>query len=162
MKHVQLISLSLAIGTLALAACDRNKNAPNSPQDRPPIVNSDATPPARSDAAGTVVNPNADSSAPSIARTDPTLAPTTGDSVPGTGDTRSATKVVDDGWITTKTKAALLAEPDLKAGDIKVETRRGTVMLSGTVSSAAHSDKASTVARGIEGVTRVENHLTVK
>lgn len=74
---------------------------------------------------------------------------------------RSTGKVIDDAWITTKTKTALLAEGDLKAASIQVETRQGKVMLTGKVPSSAQSDKATMVARGIEGVTDVSNQLTV-
>src|SRR5437868_4122657 len=34
---------------------------------------------------------------------------------------------IDDAVITTKVKSALLADPDIKSLDLKVETRKGTV-----------------------------------
>ncbi|KAF1723018.1 BON domain-containing protein [Pseudoxanthomonas wuyuanensis] len=63
---------------------------------------------------------------------------------------------VNDTWITTKVKADLLATEDVSGLDIKVETVNGQVHLSGSVSSQAQIDKAVEVARGIDGVTRVD------
>ena len=48
---------------------------------------------------------------------------------------------VDDTVITTKVKAAILDEPTLKSAEINVETFKGTVQLSGFVSSPATSPK---------------------
>lgn len=69
---------------------------------------------------------------------------------------------IDDGTITTKVKAALLADEDVKGLDIKVETRKGEVFLSGFVDSQAQMDRAVTVAKGIEGVKNVDNKMTLK
>ncbi len=67
-----------------------------------------------------------------------------------------------DAMITGKVKTALIADPDVKALKIDVDTKNGVVSLTGTADSAAHSDQATTVARGIEGVKSVDNQLTVK
>jgi hypothetical protein len=69
---------------------------------------------------------------------------------------------VDDTVITTKVKAALVADPDLKAREINVETFKGTVQLSGFVSSRDDIEKAVTVARNVDGVTAVRNSMVVK
>ena len=69
---------------------------------------------------------------------------------------------IDDTVVTTKVKSALVADPEVKGFDIKVETRKGEVQLSGLVESQAQVDRALTVARGVEGVMRVENHMTLK
>ncbi len=138
-KYITLISLVLA-GGLAVSGCESPRNPANPvPQEQPPTVNGDATPPASSDASA------------ELAR---------GDS-PAGASMQSTGKAVDDTWITTKTKTALLAEPELKAGSIQVETHDGVVALTGKVPSAEHSKKATMVARGIEGVTDVDNKLTV-
>lgn len=63
---------------------------------------------------------------------------------------------VSDTWITTKVKADLLATSDVSGLDIKVETTNGTVSLSGDVESRAQIERAEAVARGIEGVQRVD------
>ncbi|MES2316971.1 MAG: BON domain-containing protein [Pseudomonadota bacterium] len=69
---------------------------------------------------------------------------------------------IDDSLITGKVKAALVADPDLKATEINVETFKGTVQLSGFVASPDHIPKAAQLARGIEGVKSVKNDIAVK
>lgn len=67
-----------------------------------------------------------------------------------------------DSVITTKVKADIFREPDLKAMAIHVETEKGVVMLSGFVDSKADADKAVRVARSVEGVTDVKSAIKVK
>lgn len=69
---------------------------------------------------------------------------------------------VDDTVITTKVKAAIFNEPMLKSTEINVETFKGTVQLSGFVSSSADIQKAVAVARSVKGVTAVKNDMRVK
>ncbi|HVJ37906.1 MAG TPA: BON domain-containing protein [Stenotrophomonas sp.] len=61
-----------------------------------------------------------------------------------------------DTWITTKVKSDLLASENVPGSDIKVETKNGVVWLSGLVKTQAEHDKAVSVAKGIEGVKKVE------
>lgn len=74
----------------------------------------------------------------------------------------STGQFIDDTLITGKVKAALVADPDLKATEIKVDTYKGTVQLSGFVSSPDHIPKAVQLARGIEGVKSVKNDMEIK
>jgi hyperosmotically inducible protein len=67
-----------------------------------------------------------------------------------------------DTAITTKVKAGIFAEPDLKSMAIHVETEKGVVMLSGFVDSKAEAAKAVRVAKGIQGVTSVKSAIKVK
>lgn len=69
---------------------------------------------------------------------------------------------MDDTFITTKVKAEILNEPTLKSAEINVETFKGIVQLSGFVSSTASIDRASAVARNVNGVKSVKNDLHVK
>ena len=69
---------------------------------------------------------------------------------------------LDDTVITTKVKAAIFEEPTLKSADINVETFKGTVQLSGFVSSQAASNKAVEVTRRVGGVKAVKNDMRVK
>lgn len=69
---------------------------------------------------------------------------------------------IDDNVITTKVKSALLADSDTKSFDIKVETRKGEVQLSGFVDNQTQIDRAIAVARGVEGVKNVDNKMNVK
>ncbi len=69
---------------------------------------------------------------------------------------------IDDTVVTTKVKSALLGDQDIKHFDIKVETRKGMVLLSGFVDNQAQAALAVSVARGVEGVKGVENGMTIK
>ncbi|MBT3067478.1 BON domain-containing protein [Rhodoferax sp. U11-2br] len=85
--------------------------------------------------------------------------------VDGTGAAAPATTVgteVDDSVVTTRVKTALLDNVDVKGFDIQVETRKGEVMLSGFVSNQTQIDQAVNVAKGVEGVTHVNNKLSIK
>ena len=74
----------------------------------------------------------------------------------------SAGEYVDDSVITTKVKSLLAADDFLKSFQISVETRKGTVQLSGFVDSQNAVDKAGQIARGVGGVKSVKNNLVVK
>ena len=69
---------------------------------------------------------------------------------------------IDDTAITTKVKTALLADDYVKGLDIKVETRKGVVQLSGYVDSQEQIDKAVAITKGIKGVKNVDNKMMVK
>ncbi len=69
---------------------------------------------------------------------------------------------VDDTVITAGVKAALLGDALVKSFDLQVETRQGTVQLSGFVDSQAQIDQAVALARGVAGVSKVENGVTLK
>ena len=69
---------------------------------------------------------------------------------------------IDDTVITTRVKSALLADPDIKSFDLKVETRKGVVQLSGFVNNQGQVDRAITATRGVQGVKDVEHHISLK
>ena len=69
---------------------------------------------------------------------------------------------VDDTVITAKVKAAILDEPTLKSSEINVETFKGSVQLSGFVSSQTEMNKAVEVTRSIKGVHSVKNDMRQK
>jgi len=78
------------------------------------------------------------------------------------GERRSAGEAIDDSVITAKVKAALIADKDVKAHEVNVETREGVVQLSGFVDNATAKSTAAQVARGVSGVKDVKNDLQVK
>ena len=80
----------------------------------------------------------------------------------GTATRESTGEYVIDSWITTKVKAALIEDPQVKATEVNVETFKGTVQLSGFVKSHAAISQAERVARGIQGVTGIKNDIRVK
>lgn len=73
-----------------------------------------------------------------------------------------AGEVFDDAAITTKVKAAILAEEGLKVLQINVGTMKGVVTLSGSVDSQQNSDRAKEITGAVAGVKDVENKLVVK
>ncbi len=74
----------------------------------------------------------------------------------------STGQIIDDSVITTKVKAAIFEEPNLKSLQISVETYKGIVQLSGFVNASAISLRAAEVARKVDGVQGVRNSLVVK
>lgn len=74
----------------------------------------------------------------------------------------TAGQYVDDAAITTKVKAAIFNEPTLKSAEINVETFKQVVQLSGFVTSQANIDRATTLARGVNGVASVKNDMRLK
>lgn len=66
---------------------------------------------------------------------------------------------IEDTEITAKVKAAIFAEPGLKTLQISVDTVKGVVTLTGSVDSAANSDKARSLASAVAGVNSVDNRL---
>ena len=75
---------------------------------------------------------------------------------------RKSGAVVADSVITTKVKADIFKEPELKSMAIHVETEKGVVMLSGFVDSKADADKAVRLAKSVEGVSSVKSAIKVK
>ncbi len=74
----------------------------------------------------------------------------------------STGEYIDDSVITTKVKSLLATDNFLKSFAVSVETFKGTVQLSGFVSSQEAVDRAGQIARGVKGVQSVKNNLIVK
>lgn len=121
-----------AVALAGLAGCDRNDT------DRVASGRAPATTPPQSKAPGE----------PRTATTPPAADRTMGEA---TGDAA----------VTAKVKAALLAEKGVDGLKINVDTRDGNVILTGNVPEPAQVEKATQVARGIEGVKAVDNQLKV-
>ncbi|MEZ3500516.1 BON domain-containing protein [Pantoea sp. KPR_PJ] len=69
---------------------------------------------------------------------------------------------IDDTVITTKVKAQLLNDDELKSREINVETFKGRVQLSGFVSSPQMASRAVEVTRTVKGVKSVVNNMQIK
>jgi osmotically-inducible protein OsmY len=67
-----------------------------------------------------------------------------------------------DPLITARVQARYFVSSDVKAHRIDVDTRDGVVTLEGTVDTAAERQAAGEIARGVDGVARVENKLLVR
>lgn len=70
--------------------------------------------------------------------------------------------VASDATITAKVKSKFVADDQLKAHEINVDTKDGVVTLRGSVQDPASKDHATQVAREVEGVTSVDNQLVVR
>jgi hyperosmotically inducible periplasmic protein len=68
---------------------------------------------------------------------------------------------IDDVMISSKVKSKLIANSEVKAGDIDVGSSQGVVTLIGRVSSQTIKDTAERIARGTRGVKDVRNELLV-
>ncbi|MGF6776760.1 BON domain-containing protein [Paraburkholderia sp. GAS334] len=68
---------------------------------------------------------------------------------------------VDDTTITTKVKADLLANKNVKSTHIHVKTQKSVVWLTGSVPSAEDKTAAGELAHQVSGVKGVKNHLKV-
>lgn len=79
-----------------------------------------------------------------------------------TPKTEGTGEYVDDSVVTTKVKAALVADDNVSAAAINVETFKGVVQLSGFANSRAEMTRAIEVARGVKGVKSVKNDMRLK
>jgi hyperosmotically inducible protein len=77
-------------------------------------------------------------------------------------DTTTLGSQVDDAVVTSGVKKALMADPAINSFDLQVETRNGTVQLSGFVDDQAQIAKALAITRTVTGVKTVENGVTLK
>jgi hyperosmotically inducible protein len=75
---------------------------------------------------------------------------------------QSTGEYLDDSVITARVKSAFVADREVSALDIKVETVNGIVQLSGFAGSRREIDRATEVARNVPGVKSVENNLRLK
>jgi len=92
----------------------------------------------------------------------PQKSPTATATLPADGVTTRAGAVIEDSFITTSVKSAVLAEPGLSALKIDVDTKDGVVTLSGTVASPELKSRATQIAQNTSGVRSVIDNLEIK
>ena len=80
----------------------------------------------------------------------------------GSPTQESTGEYFDDTTITTRVKSAFVSDKDVSAMNVRVETFKGTVQLSGFAKNAQEADKAESIARGIKGVKNVKNDIRIK
>ena len=84
----------------------------------------------------------------------------------GAGCSRDASKTtgqtVDDAAISAKVKTAFARDPGVKAIEVKVDTYKGAVQLSGWVNTEEEKARAEQIAKAVPGVLSVENKITLK
>lgn len=77
-------------------------------------------------------------------------------------DERDAGIVASDSAITTKIKSKYAADSVVSVFEIGVRTWKGTVTLSGTVSSYIERSHAESLAKSTGGVRAVNNHIVIQ
>jgi len=75
---------------------------------------------------------------------------------------KSIYKIIDDSSITSQVRTALFFHQSTSVFRTLVKTKDGVVTLSGKVKNAAEKDLAAKIARGIEGVKKVVNNMTIE
>jgi osmotically-inducible protein OsmY len=80
----------------------------------------------------------------------------------GTADRESTGEYIDNSAITARVKSALASDDMVKGREINVESFRGTVQLSGFVSTSEEKARAERVAKSVAGVEEVKNDISVK
>ena len=78
-----------------------------------------------------------------------------------TSKSETAKEFVDDSVITTKIKAEFAKDKAVSAMNIKVDTHKGVVKLSGNAKSKDEADKAASIAKNTKGVSSVKNDIQV-
>jgi hyperosmotically inducible protein len=69
---------------------------------------------------------------------------------------------VTDAWIDTRLETAYLFNRHLNNFNIQTDVDRGVVLLTGTVRTDIDKDLAEEIARSLNGVKSINNHLVVK
>lgn len=75
---------------------------------------------------------------------------------------RTAGQYIDDKVLVQKVRSALGDNDVYKFPDVKVNTYKGTVQLTGFVDSVEQKTKAEEIARNVQGVMNVQNNITMK
>ena len=73
----------------------------------------------------------------------------------------TASRALHDAWVTSRIRLKLMADPEIPANDISVDTESGRVTLFGVVPSLDARDAAAAAARGTGGVLSVKNDLRI-
>lgn len=69
---------------------------------------------------------------------------------------------IDDAAITARVKSALAGTRGTRALKTNVDTKQGTVTLTGTARSESEKELAEEVAKGVNGVREVDNQIQVR
>ena len=81
--------------------------------------------------------------------------------VAGQGE-RTTGETVSDQWIHTKIISSFVAHSKVSARSIEVKVRKGVVTLKGTVASDEERDTAMSLARSVNGVSKVVDKLALR
>ena len=135
-ESLKLIGISMLL-VAGLAACDKQKPGP-------------------AETAGKNIDRTVDQAGQKIGETADKVGAKIGE------QTEKAGVAIEDTEITTKIKAAFMAESGLKTLQISVDTVKGVVTLTGSVDTQSHSDMAKAMAGAVSGVSKVNNQLVAR
>ena len=80
----------------------------------------------------------------------------------GDENTRSTGQYMDDKTLQHQVRDALSDNGTYKFDNVNVDVYRGTVQLSGFVQTGEQKDKAYDISKNVQGVSKVDNKITVK
>ena len=80
----------------------------------------------------------------------------------GSSNTRSTGQYIDDKTLQRQVRSSLSDNGEYKFDQVNVDLYRGTCQLSGFVDTQAQKNKAGDIAKGVQGVTSVDNNITVR
>ncbi len=80
----------------------------------------------------------------------------------GKSTANKVANAMDDVSVTAAISAEFIKDPDLSALKINVDTKNGNVTLNGPAPTLAAKEKATTIAKAVNGVMSVDNKLVVK
>lgn len=156
MNHTHAIKTATLVTSLALltslVACSKPADDTNAGQKLDAAVAKTEQAGAEVKADAQVALANAESAMKQAGQDAKTSAANTADKVGG---------AIDDAAITTAVNAALVKDKDLSAVKIDVDTKAGVVSLYGPAPSASARERATTIAKGVSGVTSVNNQLVI-
>jgi len=164
-QHTSALLAALVATSLGLAACQQRSADTATPRadNTAPSVAATTTPSTSTPSMDTASTNTPSMNAPSMnAPSMNAPSSTTPSDATTTNPVDKAVAATDDAAITAKVKTAILAEPGLKSLQINVDTKDGTVTLSGTVDNADLRDRAKQLASSTSGVKGVVDQLTVK
>jgi len=78
------------------------------------------------------------------------------------GPTPNPWEIAQDGWITTQLKSQLVFDADVRSGNYLIVTDHHSVYLIGTARSQDELDRATQVARYVQGVARVVSYVEIR
>jgi len=167
------IVLATAVLSIMVSGCDKRSTTDQTQGAAGTGPSTTTTTPSGPEASPAVPAPSSSampdsgvaSSSSSAGMPDPTMGAATGTATsPGAAVAGAASAmgtVVEDSVITTKLKTAIVADMILKDTNISVDTKTGTVMLTGSVTTDAQKDHVAKIAQALEGVKKVDNKLVV-
>lgn len=147
-----LLAVALLGGALALTACNKSSNETAGEKLDGAIANTEQS--------AAEAKAKADASAASAGAS---VKEATTDAKEAVKDAGAAVgQTADDVAITAAVSAGLAKDPDLSAIKIDVDTKGGIVSLTGPAPTAAAKARAEEIAKGVQGVSSVNNSLEVK